>query len=78
MLNNYLIKIILFIVIFLILFLINRYFFTQKKENFGTYCGSYNLGLVSNQSNCISNSECQWNPYTSKSGTVGGYCTNHS
>jgi hypothetical protein len=80
MFNNYLIKISLFLIIFLILFLINKYAFQQKKENFGVYCGSYNLESSSSsaQSDCVGNSECQWNPYTSKSGTVGGWCGNHS
>ena len=77
---QYVIKISLFLIIFLILFLINKYAFQQKKENFGVYCGSYNLEspLSLAQSDCSGNSECKWNPYTSKDGTVSGWCGNHS
>jgi len=75
MFNNYLIKIVLFIVIFLILFLINKYTFPKNSEKFGVYCGSYNNATGGpDELNCKGNSECKWNPYTSKFGTVKGWC----
>ena len=45
------------------------------KEKFGVYCGSYNLDTTgSAQTLCKGNSECQWNSYTTKDGTITGWC----
>lgn len=62
-----------FIVIYILFYFLNIYF-NKTKEHYGIYCGRYNINKSSAQTNCNADSECAWNPYTAKNGTVTGWC----
>lgn len=61
--------IIIIFLILLILFMCINMFFKRNIEKYGVYCGKYK-----EQSSCSNDSECTWNPYTSVSGDVSGWC----
>jgi hypothetical protein len=59
------------IVIFIMFFFLN-YILKKKIENYGIYCGMYNVTTVSNpKSSCNNDTECSWNNDL-------GYCTNNN
>lgn len=48
-------------------------FLENNIENYGIYCGRYNI-QKSSIDDCINDNECIWNEYTSRIGTVTGWC----
>jgi hypothetical protein len=71
-------KIILLLLSILIIILI-FYFFNKildkDIENYGVYCGRYNLDKGTAQQYCLGDTECTWNNYTTQDGTLTGWCT---
>ena len=64
---------VIIIIIFFMFYSINV-LFNDNNENFGVYCGRYNINKATAQINCSADTECYWNPYTSHEGIVTGWC----
>lgn len=70
----YLILIFLFIISIYILLNI---FLKKNIENYGIYCGSYNLNRSTAQQKCTTDIECIWNNYNTLDGQASGWCGQH-
>lgn len=72
---NWLLYIIIFIVILVIFAFIN---FVMKKniENYGIYCGRYNLNPPFAEHACEEDPDCKWRSYTTRTGVIDGWCDN--
>jgi hypothetical protein len=62
-----------FLIIYIIFYFLNI-FLNKTMENYGIYCGRYNINKSTAQINCNADSECRWVPYTSKNGVQAGWC----
>jgi hypothetical protein len=71
--NDILYLILIIITFFLIFICINK-FLKKDIENYGIYCGRYNINPSTAQYGCKNDHECNWNEYTSQSGTSAGWC----
>ena len=61
----------------IILFLLFNMYFKKNIENYGVYCGTYNLNPSTAQRNCSNDIECIWNNYTTANGKSAGWCGQH-
>jgi hypothetical protein len=66
----------LILIVIIILFFFINYLFKKNIENYGIYCGRYNLQPSIAQSTCSEDSNCAWTPYTSQNGKKYGWCDN--
>ena len=73
--NIYIIFLISILVILIIFYFLNM--LLQKKiENYGVYCGYYNLQQTKNkQPQCVSDTNCKWITATTNNGKSYGWCT---
>lgn len=70
-----LILISIFLVIIVILYIINMYL-KKSIENFGIYCGSYNLNKNTAQLYCTKDPECAWNSTKDpNTGLMNNWCS---
>ena len=46
----------------------------QKKENFGIYCGRYNLNKGESEKNCRGDNQCNWFEEKNILGITSGWC----
>ena len=64
------------ILIIILIFLFVNFYMKKQIDNFGIYCGRYNLDSNTAQSSCSADSNCQWKSYTdSSTGLVNNWCT---
>ena len=74
--NNFFLFVLIFLIVLFIFSILNM-FIKNKKENFGVYCGSYNIDVNTAQKSCNEDNNCKWVTYkdpTSKK--VNSWCTN--
>jgi len=81
--KDHLMIVLILLLILFILFIVFYYSYNdisiiQKfnlpfQEQYGNYCGSYNL-QVNSESACKSDNECTWNKYIPKKGEPTGWC----
>jgi len=74
MMNIHIILIILIVI--LVLFFIINMLLKENIENYGVYCGRYNLKPLTAQVNCKKDSNCAWQSYTTQKGKTDGWCDN--
>jgi hypothetical protein len=73
---NNLILTILSILFILGLFFLLNYLLKKKIENYGIYCGYYNMkDNVDNQARCNADINCAWYNKTNPNGKVIGWCS---
>lgn len=74
--NNLLLFVLIFLIVLFIFSILNM-MIKNKRENFGVYCGTYNINMATAQKNCTADQECKWvtykDPTTKK---VNSWCTN--
>ena len=64
------------ILIFLGLFYLLNYLLKKNIENYGIFCGYYNLsGVSNNQTLCNSDINCEWHTKTNHNGRTIGWCS---
>ncbi len=76
--SNYYAKIFFIIFIIAIIFTLIYYIYKSQKtkENFGIYCGSYNLNKATAQRYCSSDPECAWNSTKDpNTGLMNNWCS---
>ena len=64
---------IIILIIFFIFYFLNK-FLNKTIENYGIYCGRYNIDKINSQKNCTNDVECVWNNYISQEGKSAGWC----
>jgi hypothetical protein len=77
MFNENLCLVVIFLTIFVLFYFLNI-FFTPNIENYGTYCGRYNLDRQTALTKCKGDNECKWNKYSNKFKNSLGSISNDS
>jgi len=75
--NENIYLLIMFLIILIIFYFFNIVLHTDI-ENYGIYCGRYNLDTTNAETNCKKDSECQWNDYITLNKTNKGWCGQNS
>jgi hypothetical protein len=70
---------VIFLIILLLFYFLNN-FLKKNIENYGIYCGRYNIITNNNiaKTKCTSDLECIWNNYIARDGTSSGWCGQNS
>jgi hypothetical protein len=74
--NSLYVHLIIFIIT-LVLFIFINILLKKSIENYGIYCGRYNLNLTTAEDACSKDTNCAWVPYTnSQTRKKYGWCDN--